>query len=177
MWKKEYAKTRREKYANCEKEREKRKSQGRSKEDNKVYMSEYYKNNKDKFKLCEVGKYEKNKKRRDRYAQDKEYREYIKEYNKSRYCPNERYIKAVESYGITISEYKKMLKKQDGKCYICKSSNADDNKTTRLYIDHCHEKGHIRGLLCSKCNFGLGNFNDSIEELNRAIDYLKNNGK
>ena len=41
-----------------------------------------------------------------------------------------------------------------------------------MFIDHCHETGKVRGLLCSKCNIALGNFDDDIETLKRAISYL-----
>jgi len=55
-------------------------------------------------------------------------------------------------YGITLDDYNEMLKKQSNKCKICKIS--PDNLKRKLCIDHCHETGKIRGLLCDKCNNG-----------------------
>jgi len=74
--------------------------------------------------------------------------------------------------------YEEMLQKQNNVCAICnnpesmKSNNKDGPK--KLAVDHCHNTGMIRGLLCHKCNVSLGSMNDSIERLEAAISYLKN---
>lgn len=68
-------------------------------------------------------------------------------------------------YGLTIEEHSKLFNEQNGKCAIC-------SRETELYVDHCHITGIVRGLLCSKCNFGLGQFQDKIELLKKAIKYL-----
>lgn len=52
-------------------------------------------------------------------------------------------------------------------CAICGSKE-------KLHIDHCHETGNVRGLLCSNCNFGIGNLKDNIDYLKTAILYLEN---
>jgi hypothetical protein len=52
-------------------------------------------------------------------------------------------------------------------CDIC-------GETENLHIDHCHESGEIRGILCRGCNHGLGNFTDDVDKLRKAIVYLKN---
>jgi len=44
-----------------------------------------------------------------------------------------------------------------------------------LYVDHCHSSGKVRGLLCHHCNTALGKFQDSVEVLSSAIDYLRKN--
>jgi len=54
-------------------------------------------------------------------------------------------------------------------CYIC---GREESENKRLAIDHCHETGDIRGLLCSKCNKALGLLGDDIDTLKRAIEYL-----
>lgn len=81
-----------------------------------------------------------------------------------------------KKYGITLLEYKEMEIKQNFKCAICLrppfGRNAINN---RFDIDHNHETGKVRGLLCSDCNTSLGKFEDSIERLQRAIAYLLNN--
>ena len=73
-------------------------------------------------------------------------------------------------YGITMDGYRKLLKSQNYCCKICYRS-PDPKK--RLSIDHCHETGIIRGLICSACNLGLGNFKDSIALLDNAVYYLR----
>lgn len=74
-------------------------------------------------------------------------------------------------YRIRIDQYKALYKAQKGKCACCGQS---ENKFKRqFHVDHNHEDGNIRGLLCTQCNPGLGYFQDSIERLNLAIKYLK----
>lgn len=73
-------------------------------------------------------------------------------------------------YGITLEQYEEMLKAQDYKCAIC--GNEDEVEGRRLAIDHCHIGGHVRGLLCGKCNRGLGLFLDNPTLLQQAINYL-----
>jgi len=73
-------------------------------------------------------------------------------------------------YGITLAQYNEMLEAQDYKCAIC--GNEDEVEGRRLAIDHCHTTGKIRGLLCGKCNRGLGLFYDNTTALAKAIEYL-----
>lgn len=75
----------------------------------------------------------------------------------------------IKTYGINLYDYHDLLKKQDGSCFICRKKVS--NK--RLVVDHCHKTGIVRGLLCSKCNTGLGSFGDNTDSLERAIFYLK----
>ena len=73
--------------------------------------------------------------------------------------------------------YYSMLEKQNGLCAICKNPETQlkkkSNKVKMLSVDHCHLTGKIRGLLCHKCNTGLGSFKDSETILSSAINYLK----
>ena len=70
-------------------------------------------------------------------------------------------------YGISVEAYNDMVLKQDNKCALCfKPSNR------RLDVDHDHKTGKIRGLLCGKCNKGLGLFYDDIDVFKRAVVYL-----
>lgn len=75
-------------------------------------------------------------------------------------------------YNLTIEKYDQLFENQNGVCKICKKpETAIKNGTlARLSVDHDHVTGAIRGLLCSKCNHGLGNFEDSIENLESAIN-------
>lgn len=69
-------------------------------------------------------------------------------------------------YGITLIDYNEMLLEQDSRCKIC------DLETTGLVVDHCHNSGEVRGLLCNNCNKGLGLFKDSPERMERAAQYI-----
>jgi hypothetical protein len=75
-----------------------------------------------------------------------------------------------ERYGITKEIFIQMFQNQEYKCKICKT----DINESSSHIDHCHTTGQVRGLLCEKCNKGLGQFDDNIEFLTNAIKYLKN---
>lgn len=74
------------------------------------------------------------------------------------------------SYGINEDDYDQMFESQGGKCLICGQPPKDGN---RFDIDHSHITGKVRGLLCNKCNTGLGCFKDDIERLKSAITYLQ----
>lgn len=69
-------------------------------------------------------------------------------------------------YGMTLVDYNEMLVSQDSRCKIC------DVESSGLVVDHCHNSGEIRGLLCPNCNKGLGLFKDSPERMERAAQYL-----
>ncbi len=81
----------------------------------------------------------------------------------------------IKTYGITKQEYNEMLEVQGGACLLCnkKSYKTSSGKVRSLYVDHCHDTGKVRGLLCQNCNVGLGNFKDDIPLLRRAINYLE----
>lgn len=73
-------------------------------------------------------------------------------------------------FNITVEEYNKMFKEQEGKCKIC---GIDQTKLKiKLTVDHDHKTGKIRGLLCHKCNSVLGYANDDIEIFKNIIKYL-----
>lgn len=75
-------------------------------------------------------------------------------------------------YGLTPEQYLDLYNSQNGKCAICKK----EPETKRgLAIDHNHETGKVRGLLCHHCNIGIGNFMENIDLMNDAIIYLKEN--
>lgn len=74
----------------------------------------------------------------------------------------------LRSKGLTPDAEAILLEQQSGVCAIC--GKPDKRK---LSIDHCHETGAIRGLLCRRCNLGLGCFGDDVEALKKAIEYLE----
>ena len=79
-----------------------------------------------------------------------------------------RYWKDIKRlYKISKEEYFYMLVTQKGQCKIC------ERYMSPICIDHCHETNTTRGLLCKKCNFGIGHFDDNIFILANAINYLK----
>ena len=105
-----------------------------------------------------------------RVAYNKTYREE----NKEKFLAVERKSKLKITYGITPEQYDVMLAKQNGKCAIC-SVKKPGGRTKMFFIDHCHSTGSIRGLLCMRCNTGLGLILDSPKYLLNAISYLKEN--
>lgn len=171
-WKKEYAQRRRKKYQASQEERDRRKSQGRASEENKTYMKSYYQQNKDKFVLDADDKDAKNKRRRERYKSDSEYRAKCIEFAKRRTNVQRKGTRLKSEFGINIDIYNEMLKAQNGQCAICGSKFAD--KAGRmLHVDHCHKTGKVRGLLCTNCNTGLGKFKDDPSLMLKAIAYLQ----
>jgi hypothetical protein len=72
---------------------------------------------------------------------------------------------------FTEVDYDELLVRQGGGCAICRRTPEELGKV--LSVDHCHTNGHVRGLLCSTCNFGLGQFKDDLALLAAAIEYLK----
>ena len=74
------------------------------------------------------------------------------------------------TYGISADEVDEMLDAQHGRCAICRDK---PERLASMHIDHDHEQGHLRGLLCLSCNQGLGQFRDDPTLLLRAIVYLR----
>jgi hypothetical protein len=74
--------------------------------------------------------------------------------------------------GVTRAKVLDLKTKQDNKCAIC-GKNADKERWEALCIDHDHNTNTPRGLLCRKCNLGLGCFNDNPNLLNSAAIYLQ----
>lgn len=75
-----------------------------------------------------------------------------------------------KSFGITIDEYERMLAQQDGRCAACKGEPG----ARALAVDHCHESGLVRGLLCHPCNTALGLLRECPSRMNALKDYIKN---
>lgn len=80
----------------------------------------------------------------------------------------------------TFDEYLMLFDAQDGKCAICQGidpGSTQGRKRRYFCVDHCHETGRIRGLLCAMCNAGLGMFRDRPERMTAAIAYLSHHVK
>jgi len=92
--------------------------------------------------------------------------------NKQEYCyEKDKDSKLRSAYGISYKDYQSMLAMQDGRCAICGTN--DTGKRKAFHVDHCHDTGEVRGLLCGNCNSGIGNLRDEVALLERAIEYLK----
>ena len=76
------------------------------------------------------------------------------------------------TYGITAAEYDTRLRAQRGRCAVCRDKCSSGR---RLAVDHNHETGAIRGLLCGRCNPMLGYARDDVRILYRAAKYLRKN--
>ena len=77
----------------------------------------------------------------------------------------------MRKYGITLEQKEHMLRTQNGVCAVCGILIGITGRDS--HIDHSHLTGKIRQLLCSGCNCGLGNFKESIDALQGAINYLR----
>lgn len=110
--------------------------------------------------------YQKNKEsiRRYRDLHRDELLDYLQRYNLNR------------TYGISREELEEMIDEQDGRCLICGVElllGGHDNNSS--CIDHDHETGKIRGILCRTCNRGIGLLKDNVNVLRRAADYIERN--
>jgi hypothetical protein len=76
-----------------------------------------------------------------------------------------------ERYGISYQDYCNLLKEQNHKCAICGIDEVD-SRSNKLCVDHDHETGKVRQLLCHNCNCGLGHFQDNVSVLEEALKYL-----
>ena len=84
-------------------------------------------------------------------------------------CMRDRHLR--DKYDISSDRFDEMLAEQGGGCGICGATEPGGNGNT-FHVDHDHATGKVRGLLCSKCNPGLGCFDDDPDLLQNAIEYL-----
>lgn len=91
-----------------------------------------------------------------------------KEANPDRYVKTLRDCRLRADFGMTVEQYDRLLNTQGGTCLIC--GFAPGGK--RLHVDHDHETGAVRGLLCFRCNAGVGIF-DKKNLIDRAIAYVR----
>ncbi len=136
----------------------------------KKYSKDYQKNNRSKI----------NEKAVRRRAEDQLFRKKKNDYSKEWRIKNSEKMAIYKkksilknTYGISVKEFDSMINKQKGGCALCGKSNPRSNNKTGLCIDHNHATGKVRGLLCDKCNRGLGLFNEDVDVLKKAIIYLQ----
>lgn len=94
-----------------------------------------------------------------------------KERDKSLYRRVEWPSKLKRLYGLSVIQYFEILADQGGGCAICKTKTPGSGKAM-FSVDHSHQTGQIRGLLCSPCNTALGLFQDDQNRLQNAMEYL-----
>lgn len=105
-----------------------------------------------------------------RLQQDPDYRPQRPRHKRIRkVAPNSHALRyRLRKYGVTGCDVTRMRIEQGDRCAICKVPEAEE----RLVIDHCHDSGRVRGLLCDSCNQGLGHFRDDPSRMTTAIAYL-----
>lgn len=163
-----------------------------SKESFKEYKKRWYKENKERIAKETKKRYLENREYKLKYAKDyvTKNKESVNAYKRQYRIDNKDSIaqwrkdnkevnrgkRLNKSFGITLDQYYEMYNNQFGLCKICgkpEESKGSSGAIKMLAVDHCHKNGVVRGLLCQKCNVALGSFNDDIEILQSAIDYLK----
>ncbi len=96
----------------------------------------------------------------------------LREYNAS---PEGRSVRYMREYGVDVVWFKDTLDRQGGCCACCGTPAPDD--IFEMVLDHDHETGVARGILCRLCNVGIGSFRDDPDRLRAAAKYLRNNSK
>lgn len=92
--------------------------------------------------------------------------------NREKWNLQAKHVKRIKRYGLTPQNYDDFLKKQEGKCAICRLVPEESYMKRTFHIDHCHSTGVVRGLLCQTCNLMLGFAKDNTNILREAIKYL-----
>lgn len=99
------------------------------------------------------------------------------EQRRKNYSPEKRSISIIKSYGLTLESYEQLLASQSGGCAICGSKEPKTKRNGRFCVDHNHQTGAVRGLLCAPCNRGIGLLKDDPAVIEKAMNYLiKANG-
>ena len=110
--------------------------------------------------------------RRERYLRDRqlelERKRQWRQANRQQQAVYNRKYRLLKQFGITPEQYDIRLQQQQGVCAICEK-NAGPKM---LAVDHCHETGEIRGLLCFDCNTAIGKLGDNVAGLTKALAYL-----
>ena len=143
-----------------------RKKRANLSENDRLERNEYARN------WRELNKDRVNAVNREKRRSDPDYAERIRVQDRARPREQIKNTRLRNDYGITLDDFNRMREQQNYCCAVC-GVHEDLSGVKRLAIDHCHTEGHIRGLLCSKCNTGLGLFRDNIDFLSKAIEYLK----
>ena len=138
-------------------------------------MSEFYPSSDTRCKLCclDVAKkdYQNNKSKRDGTSKAWKAR------NPEQYALTMKRLNLKKCYGMTIEAHTAMLQVQFYKCAACGDKFDPEAKLGRACVDHDHDTGAVRELLCGSCNLSLGYAKEDISRLEKLIAYLKRHGK
>ena len=96
-------------------------------------------------------------------------------YDSAKHLEKHRRHQLRKKYGITLEQYNAMLEAQGSRCAICEVVSCPTGQS--FAVDHCHETGTVRALLCVHCNETLGAMKDSPELLLKAAEYLRKHGR
>lgn len=96
--------------------------------------------------------------------------------NRDKLLEGNREYRYMRNYGLTLERFDEMRLEQNHRCFICHTHETEERLEV-LNVDHDHETGEVRKLLCSLCNKGLGLFKDSPALLENAASYLRLHGK
>jgi hypothetical protein len=129
--------------------------------------AEYYRNNREKYRLLRRANYEND--RRAACARAKGWA--IKNPEKIRV--SQKNSKMKRDYGISLDEWQSMFEGQGSRCANTGCRATEPGSRRGWHTDHCHETGEVRGILCCHCNVMLGHARDSVERLRGAIEYLE----
>lgn len=91
--------------------------------------------------------------------------------HREKYPTRKKELDLWNKYGVTWMAYMQMLTVQASGCAIC--GGKPDGRWGVLHVDHCHDTGKVRGLLCNRCNMGIGYFRDQPDLLHSAACYLE----
>ena len=97
------------------------------------------------------------------------HREALNRRNRGRYNSD---MRRRNKYGIAADALAELLIQQHNRCAIC-DRLFDFTKKWAFAVDHDHETGHVRGVLCQDCNVSIGRMGDDPERLQRAVEYLR----
>lgn len=84
------------------------------------------------------------------------------------------FVSKLRRHGLTVDSFHALYEAQNMACGICR----EELQLTKggCHIDHCHETGHVRGLLCGHCNVGFGMFREDPVKLRSAAEYSEHHG-
>lgn len=115
-------------------------------------------------------------------AKRKAYRTKYYQTHKEIWYKNEKAVQLKYRFNLTVEQYEELKSRCNNLCEICgkpetlmRKRRSGLNEPAALAVDHCHATGAVRGLLCQRCNSGLGLFNEDVDALHRAIAYLERN--
>ena len=127
----------------------------------KQYQADYYQRNRELKKERARAYYQANKDKRKAYLATRVEKDRV--WNRN--------YKLERNYGITLSLVHETIEAQHNHCPICRRYFSTHDR--RWHVDHCHNTGQVRGVICTNCNTMLGQAQDNANTLRNAADYLE----